>query len=600
MRTRTLEPLSRLCIFGLPAKSSPREPLFTILRGLKKPLLKVAHSLPYQRAHATAAWHQMITYDIPITSVLKTAMSIMPTAKSTFTAASLLEFLKDPASYPEPTTHVELIETHISWVFLTNHFAYKLKKPVQFQFLDFSQPDARRLACEEEVRLNRRLTHNVYLSTLSITFDPRKGLEINGVGEEVDCLVKMRRLPDKYALNHLLEQNKLTDANIVALSDHLTTFYCNLPPKVLQPQEHHRHLVSHCEANQKDLLGSLAATQESRIRRIHGSQIRYLALQECLFYDRVRDGRIVDGHGDLRAEHIFLETPPAIIDCVEFSDELREVDVLDDLSFLAMDCQRLGNSKVGERLLETYQKTSGDEPPPALEAFYRSYRACVRAKIAAIHQSHADDMVRKRLVRETHQYLNWADYFSAQLGPPTLTVTGGLMGTGKTTLATEIAKTIGAKRISTDEIRQSLFGKSKSPAEYGVDNYQASWRDRVYDELLSRACRTLDDGCSVVLDGTFLTNELRRRALEQGKQHGAHVFFIECECPEEISLERIAERAKAGTTESEARPELYREQCKAHEEIESGLPSIRIASTTTLNEELRLVCAALQADLFPN
>jgi aminoglycoside phosphotransferase family enzyme/predicted kinase len=522
----------------------------------------------------------------------------MSTAIIAPTTQSLVEFLQDPTSYPDRPGHVDTIETHISWVFLTHHHAYKLKKPVQYGFLDFSNAHARRLACAEEIRLNRRLSHNVYLSMLPITFDQGRGLELDGCGDEIDFVVKMRRLPSDLALDQLIQHQKVRNAGISDISECLIDFYTSLPPVVLQPRDHYQRLVDHCEANLSDLLDYRGETQELQVRRIHGAQKRYLTLEKELFYNRVRDGRIVDGHGDLRAEHIYLESPPAIIDCVEFSKELREVDVLDDLSFLAMDCQRLGNGDIGKRLFEAYQQASGDNAPNALVAFYKSYRACVRAKVAALRAEHADESSKKRLERQIHQYLNWADHYAARLGPPILVVTGGLMGSGKSTLATQIAEAIGAELISTDQLRRSLFGSSESLSTYGTGVYRSDLRIRVYEELLSRAGSVLDDGRSVVLDGTFLTNALRRTALEQGKRHGTHGLFVECVCPKETALERIAERTEIGTTVSEARPELYNQQLKERESLDSAIPAVCVDTTASFNEELKTVFSALRTDLF--
>ena len=514
------------------------------------------------------------------------------------TTQNIVELLQNPRALPNRPSHVETIETHISWVFLTDHRVYKLKKPVRFEFLDFSSPQARRLACEEEVRLNRRLAHKVYLSVLPVTVDQRHRLELDGDGTEIDYVVEMRRLPADRALDHLICRRQLHTSDMKSLTRYLVEFYTRLPPKVLQPRGHHRHLVEHCQSNLNDLLGLLGERYELEIRRIHTSQMRYLTLEQGMFYDRVCDGRIVDGHGDLRAEHIFLESPPAVIDCVEFSKEFREVDVIDELAFLAMDCQRLGNSDVGRHVLEAFQNESGDHPPEELVAFYKSYRACVRAKVAALQLEQAQDVDKKPFLRQVHQYLTWADYYAAQLGRPALVIIGGMMGSGKSTLAREVAESIGAELIHTDGLRLSLLGSSEIPARYGEGIYSSDLRQRVYDELLARAEVVLNEGRSVVLDGTFLTNDLRWAALKRGKQHGACSLFAECECPREVALSRINQRTRSEAADSEARPDLFEQQRSEREAIDPAIPVIRINSTTSINQELQVVCSALRAALF--
>ncbi|MDC0936902.1 AAA family ATPase [Pirellulales bacterium] len=510
----------------------------------------------------------------------------------------IVECLKTPATYSYQPPRVEVIETHISWVFLTNRFAYKMKKPVAFEFVDFTTPHARRFACAEEIRLNRRLSHNVYIATLPITYDQRHGIELDGAGRVIDFVVKMRRLPADRALDQLIRDNRLHSNHINAISHYLVDFYTQLPPKVLPPEDHHQHLVNHCRANQRDLLGHLDDPYKMQIHRIHAAQSRYLALRKDLFYNRVRDGRIVDGHGDLRAEHIYMESPPAVIDCVEFSPELREVDVLDELCFLAMDCQRLGEGKAGAEVLAEYLTASGDSPPESLSAFYKSYRAAVRAKVVALRIEQTTGAERKRLVRELHQYLNWAEHYAARLGPTAMIVVVGLMGSGKSTLASVVADALGADLVQTDEVRRTALGASQTPAAYGTEIYQHDQRQRVYDEMLSRAGEILDEGTSVVLDGTFLTNALRRTAAACGRRHGARPMFVECHCPRDVAMARIDERARADATESEARPDLFDRQASEHEAIDGSIPAVRVCTTASVHDELRDVAAAVRMAVF--
>lgn len=522
----------------------------------------------------------------------------MKTAIKPERTAEIVNLLQDPATYPDRPTRVETIETHISWVFLTDGHVYKLKKPVRFEFLDFSTPAARRLACEEEIHLNRRLSHDVYMGVIPITLSDERGLQLGGGGREIDCVVKMRRLPADRALDVMIRRRQLHSAQIDAVSDYLARFYTSLPSKVLQPEDHHRHLVDHCLANRTDLLGHLRAAKERRTRRIHAAQQRFLTLKRELFHDRVENGRIVDGHGDLRAEHVYLESPPSVIDCVEFSPELREVDVVDELSFLAMDCQRLGNGDVGRRLLDAYQQASGDVPPDNLAAFYKSYRACVRAKVAALRAEQASGAQQRQFVRQACQYLTWAEHFAAELGPPLLVIVGGLMGSGKSTLAAALAESLAAELRRTDQIRNELFGSSDLPADYGVGLYDHATRRHVYDVLLTQAEDLLDEGCSLVLDGTFLTNELRWTAVDLATRHGARCLLVQCECPRETALARIARRAESEYTDSEARPDLYDQQRGDYEPPDPILPTIAVDATRPVEEELRMVVPALRAALF--
>ena len=292
-----------------------------------------------------------------------------------------LALMCDVATYPDRPSSVQIKETHISRVYLTDRYAYKLKKRVQFEFLNFSTPELRHRACLEELRLNRRLAADVYLAVLPITEASDDSLALNGYGQPVDWVVQMRRLPAEQALDVLLYNRRLRPEDWQSIAKHLTDFYTQLQPQPLRAEKFLQDLERRIRANAAALLSSLP-NEQLRVHRIHSAQLRYLRLQVEVFTKRVADGHIVEGHGDLRPEHIYVENPPAVIDCIEFSEELRQLDVADELSFLAMACQRLGDGGLGNSVIERYQKSCKDNIPPRLIAFYGAYRACVRAKIA--------------------------------------------------------------------------------------------------------------------------------------------------------------------------------------------------------------------------
>ncbi|MEX2306264.1 MAG: AAA family ATPase [Pirellulales bacterium] len=521
----------------------------------------------------------------------------MSTTNTALQSDSLTALMSDPSSYPDRPSSVQAIETHISWVYLTDRYAYKLKKPVQFEFLDFSTPELRHRACLEELRLNRRLAADVYLAVLPITQTADGALELNGQGPPVDWVVQMRRLPAEKALDVLLGKRRLLSENAQSIAAHLTNFYARLLPKPLSPDVFLQTLERHIRANGMALLDSLQA-ERSRVRRIQSGQLRYLKLQAEEFSNRVAAGRIVDGHGDLRPEHIYVEKPPAVIDCIEFSDELREVDVADELSFLTMECERLGDGGLGELVLHTYERACGDEIPRRLLAFYRAYRACVRAKVALFRrQQQAKDKNQsfEGLIRE---YLNLADRYAKELGPPMLLIVGGLMGTGKSTLAAILAATFDIDLLSTDHIRHGMLGASDVPAGYGEGNYQLDLRDRIYDELLRQAGELLKDGQSVVLDGTFLTDCLRERAYDIGYKHGAVSLHVSCTCPRQVAYARIQQRAEFGQSESEARTELYDLQARDFESPCADDPSITVDTAQAMSHQMSAVFAELRRLLF--
>lgn len=506
---------------------------------------------------------------------------------------SVVDVMSDSSTYPDQRSSVQIIETHISWVFLTDRYAYKLKKSVQFEFLDFSTPELRRSACLDEVRLNGRLAPDVYLAVLPITQDAGGTLELNGRGQEIDWVVQMRRLPAETALDAVLREDRLAPEDAAAIAKHLTDFYARLPPQPLSGGVYRQAVDRHIRANGAALLAALSA-ERARIRRIQSAQLRYLNVEAELIDNRVAAGRVVDGHGDLRPEHIYLDGRPIVIDCIEFSEELRTVDIADELSFLSMECQHLGDGGLGEFVLAKYQRVCKDQVPESLLAFYRSYRALVRAKVALLRsqqQTNGASQLSADLIR---QYVDLADHYATELGPPCVLIVGGLMGAGKSTLARKLADAFDAELLSTDHIRRSMLGTSELPAGYGEGNYRPDVRSRVYDELFHRASEILNERQSVVLDGTFLTGVLRERAYDMGYRHGAVSLHVQCTCPRQIAYARIQQRAKDGDTESEARAELYDLQARDLEPPRADDPAITVDTTQATSQQIQAVCAELQ------
>jgi aminoglycoside phosphotransferase family enzyme len=294
-------------------------------------------------------------------------------------------FLRRPDAYPEKPERVEVVETHMSWVFLTERHAYKLKKPVRWDSLDFSTPELRKHDCEEEVRLNRRLARDVYLGTTELTFDPEAGLALAGVGEPVDWLVRMRRLPARQMLDARLLRGPLAESEVRPAALHLARFYAAAAPLALTGPEYRSHLERGVCSDRDELGLPELGLGQSRVRALAEAQLAFLAAHPSLFDRRVDEGRIVEGHGDLRPEHVCLAPEPAIIDCLEFSFELRVLDPADELAFLALECERLGDARVGRFFLDAYREVTGDEPPQELLHFHRVYRALRRATIAVWH-----------------------------------------------------------------------------------------------------------------------------------------------------------------------------------------------------------------------
>ncbi len=493
---------------------------------------------------------------------------------------------------------VELIETHISWVFLTDRFAYKLKKPVRFGFLDFSTKELRRQACENEVKLNGRLAPGVYLGVVPIVKAAHNELAIGGKGIPVDWVVKMKRLPANAALDVLIREGRIGAPEIEQLAETLSAFYVNLPPVMVTVEDFRRSIERHVTANRIELASDDHHLDKTEIRRVYEAQLRVLKLAPELLDDRVCNGRIVEGHGDLRPEHIYFTPSPVIIDCIEFSQEFRTLDVADELAFLSMECDMLGTTDITRPIFERYAEQSGDHPARQLINFYRLYRACVRAKVCALRAQQLNGEARSSWLVSANKYLELADRYTHTLGPPMLVLVRGLPGTGKSTIAETISEELDVALIQTDVLRQEVFGKTAERIGFNEGRFRPENRQRVYGEMHRQADRLLGNGLSVVLDGTYLTASSRADAARLAERNHAAFLSVHCECPDELALQRIADRALEGNTTSQARPEFFDRQRRAEEDDTPAFSALCVDTSNGIVEPMRNIVQSLRTKCF--
>ena len=325
-----------------------------------------------------------------------------------FSLERKVAFLRDPEIYPEKPPQVDAIETHMSWLFLTDRSVYKLKKPIRYDRLDFTTLRLRRFYCEEEVRLNRRLAGTVYRGTIPLTREEEGALALNGVGQPVEWLVSMRRLPKSRMLDWILARRAVEREEVRAVAHRLAEFYAQASRVSISPTRLCKRLEEGIRADRQELSRVEFGLPAERIEAIATNQLAFLKKHAALFAERVRQGRIVDGHGDLRPEHICLLSEPVVIDCLEFCPELREQDPADELAFLGLECERLGQARVGRWFIETYEERTGDRLPRPLLDFYRGYRILRRAKIAAWHLRDPSDRDRAGYEARARRYLDLA------------------------------------------------------------------------------------------------------------------------------------------------------------------------------------------------
>lgn len=515
-----------------------------------------------------------------------------------YASSESLEMWKRVAEYLRERAD-RVIETHISYVALCGDRVYKLKKPVRYDFVDFSDAALRRTACEKEIFLNRRLAPDVYLGVMSVTLAPDGGLDLAGQGEEVEWLVAMRRLPDERNLEALIRAKAVRSSEVTLLAANLTRFYATARRVSLSPGELVARTRRHIEDNQTELLKPLHGLDPQLVARITGRQLQFLTLCSEVIERRVAAGYIVDGHGDLRPEHVCLEADPIVFDCLEFDDSLREIDIADDLGFFAMECERLGAAWIGERILASYQGASGDSLPEDLLSFYRSYRATVRAKVALLSvEQLLSDGVASRKRAEANTYLALADRVLGEFSKPLAIIVRGVTGSGKSALAAPLARRLGAVYLQTDRIRRQLFGRSAQPLRFGEGHYSEQGRNQVYHKLLIEAQQALGAARSVVVDGCFLGRYELHTAAVDLSAYGAKVVVLHCVCPENIARQRIAARVHDPASLSEATIEHYEVQKRFEESSPDDLLTILLdTSIGTPNELLARTVQSLAQGL---
>ncbi len=519
------------------------------------------------------------------------------------TNADLIKFLADPASY-RGRPSVEQMETHISLVFIAGDDVYKLKKAVKYDFVDFSTVALRKKACEAEVQLNRRMAPSVYLGVESIRRTAGGKLIWHGSesDEIVDWVVHMRRLDASRTLANRLQSSnaKQKVEDIRNVSRFLATYYSAQAPMTVRTKAFRARLQEHVADNQAQLLQvSTTRAERDQVGRIHSAQLRFLVTHSDLLDARALDGRIVDGHGDLRPDHIYLYQPPVVIDCIEFNSEYRTNDVIDELSFLAMCCERWQESSVGESLFAEYEEASGDLCDPQLIAFYKSYRACVRAKVAGLRRQQQAGRFAHDSLHMEHDYLDLADRYVASLDAPFVLIVGGLMGSGKSTLARELQKLLSTELISSDVTRQSVFGfPDAAPGKtgslpFGTGRYSSDARLANYKQMVACGKRLMRRNTGLIFDATFTMQTGRNLIREFASRYGYQILQVQCECPRDEAVARIMDREQRGASSSEARPEHYDLQVAQAEPLIEDVPVVRVDTTAALAEEQDVVLKEL-------
>ncbi len=492
--------------------------------------------------------------------------------ESTKPRSRLVEAMMQPEFYPEKPSRVELKQTHMSYVFVTDEYVYKVKKPVHFDFADAFTLGARYFFCRQEVRLNRRLAPDVYLGVVPIIDEGRRF--VLGKAEDVyhpsvqEYAVKMRRLPEDRLLDHLLRARDVSPAVIADIATKLAKFHreasCACGWRYGSATAVERAVVGNFEECGRFIGYTIGVPEFDAISHYLASFIRS---HRELLNDRARQGRVREGHGDLRCEHVCINPALDIFDCLEFDERLRYADVASDIAFLAMDLEAFGVPHLADELVGTYAKVADDSDLSTLINFYKCHRACIRGKVDSLKSLAAEvpPAEREQALEKARSKFSLALTY-ANRGRPSLIVVCGLVGTGKSTVAEVLRRLTGFEVFNSDRIRKRLAGIPETHharSEYGGGIYGMGFDRLTYDTMIDDTRRSLSEGRGVVLDATFKSAAHRRAALELADQMRVPILFIECRLEEQEALRRLRDRAAAGTGVSDATAEIY-----AHQKLE--------------------------------
>ena len=495
----------------------------------------------------------------------------------------IVQALLEPKTYPDATERVELVQTQMSFIFLTDHYVYKVKKPVDLGYLDYTTLEKRQLYCQRELELNRRLSPDVYLKVVAITRE-KGNISIDGTGTVIEYGVKMRRLPQERMMNVLLGQNEVTPDMVTRVAKKLAGFH-------RQAETSERisafggldTITRNTDENSTQTEKYIGHTiSRDKYDRINNYTETFILKNTPLLQKRVADGRIRDCHGDLHAAHICFTDGISIYDCIEFNDRFRYCDVASEVAFLAMDLDHYGRADLSRSFIAGYIAESRDTELMQLLNFYKCYRAYVRGKVESfqLDDPYILDTEKEPIQERASSYFDLA--YSYIKTKPALIITTGVVGTGKTSLAQALSRRLGLVVISSDVTRKQLASIPLTEhrfEEFDTGIYSDEFSRITYDKMFTEAKSVLTEGGSVIIDASFIKAPERQTAKRLAEETNADFFIVECALDDAILQERLARRAKEGSV-SDGRWEILEPQKKRFEPVAEVQPDNHIKVNT--------------------
>lgn len=504
---------------------------------------------------------------------------------------ALIAALQNPALYPHPVEGFQVIETHISWVLLTGPFAYKIKKPVNFGFLDFTSLEQRQHFCGEELRLNQRLTEGLYLEVLPVT-GSESAPQLGGSGPAIEYVLKMRQFPQSQLLSAVQARGELTPAHIDALARQIASFHGRTPAVASEhPLCSPQAIVAPMRQNFEQIRPLLAdAADLAQLQHLESWAETTFARLAPLLEQRKADGFIRECHGDIHLANVtLLDGRVKLFDCIEFNEPFRLIDVISDAAFLAMDLEDRGLKALARRFINGYLELTGDYRGLTLLPFYKAYRAMVRAKVGLFRLGQEQDPVaREAILRQYRNYAALAESYSA-IPARFLAITHGVSAVGKSYVAMRLVEEFGAIRLRSDVERKRLFPATDSAALYDGASTAAT-----YAQLHALAGEVLQAGLPVVLDATYLKLAQRQAAHAVAEHAGVPFLILDCQAPQAVIAAWLAERQAEGVDPSDATLEVIRAQEAGREPLaaseqacSAAVATHEIASLDALVERIR-------------
>lgn len=484
---------------------------------------------------------------------------------------ALIAALQNPALYPHSVDGFRVIETHISWVILTGAYAYKMKKPVDFGFLNFTHLADRKHFCEEELRLNQRMAPDLYLRVVPIT-GAADAPVIDGEGEPIEYLLQMREFPQTQLMAEVQARGELTDAHIDALAEQIAQFHLSIPQvpaghplnnadAIVAPMRQNFEQIRPLLNEKPDLqqLDALSDWTETSIARLRP-----------LLVQRSQQGFIRECHGDLHLGNAtIIDNKVVLFDCIEFNEPFRLIDIASDAAFLAMDLEDRGLKCQARRFLNGWLERTGDYAALELLSLYKAYRALVRAKVSLFRLHQEQDAVQRRVIlRQYRSYANLAESYSA-IPSRFLAITHGVSAVGKSHVALRLVEALGAIRLRSDLERKRLYGEPTERHDVAVNAgiYSAEATEATYERLHSLAEAALNAGFSVVIDATYLQQSQRQAAWQVAESTGVPFIILACEAPDAVIEQWLTQRQAEGGDPSDATMAVVKAQQASREPL---------------------------------